>query len=120
MSELLEKMNQSEPELQGVQFGTREEYAIEYLEYALQEYTKLMELEPDKVLRGRGYLMFLLVSAYTLFVSGATTKERQLDDNLETQLCFEQQPPNRAARLDALEHLEVTGQFRVHVMERVN
>lgn len=55
MSELLEKMNQSGPELQGVRFGTREEYAIEYLEYILQEYAKLMELEPDKVLRGRGH-----------------------------------------------------------------
>lgn len=53
--------------------------------------------------------MFPLVSAYTLFISGTTTKQRQLDDNLETQLCFEQQLPNRAARLDALERLELTG-----------
>lgn len=31
---------------------------------------------------------------------------------------FWRTPPDRAARLETLEHLEVTGQFRVHVMER--
>lgn len=55
VSELLEEMNQSGVELYGVRFGTREEYAIEYLECILQEYAKLMDLEPDKVLRGRGH-----------------------------------------------------------------
>ena len=55
MTDLLEKMNQSGLELQGVRFGTREEYAIEYLEYILREYARLMELKPDQVLRGRGH-----------------------------------------------------------------
>ena len=32
---------------------------------------------------------------------------------------FWRTPPNRAARLESLERLEVTGQFRIHVMERV-
>ena len=68
VSELLEKMNQSGPELQGVRFGTREEYAIEYLEYILQEYAKLMELEPDKVLRGRGHHKSLPLRLYDKLV----------------------------------------------------
>lgn len=32
---------------------------------------------------------------------------------------FWRTPPNRAARLDDLERLKITGQFRIHVMERV-
>lgn len=48
-------MNRSGIELQGVRFETREEYCIEYLEYILREYAKLMALEPEKVVRGRGH-----------------------------------------------------------------
>ena len=56
VSELLEEMNNTAGlELQGVKFGTREEYAIEYLEYILQEYAKLVDLNPEKVVRGRGH-----------------------------------------------------------------
>ena len=55
VSELVEAMNRSGLELQGVKFGTREEYAIEYLEYIIGEYARLMDLEPDKVVRGRGH-----------------------------------------------------------------
>ena len=55
VSLLLEEMNQSGISFQGVQFGAREEYSIEYLEYILQEYAKIMELEPEKVKRGRGH-----------------------------------------------------------------
>ena len=55
VSEVLESMNGSGIELHGVKFGTREEYAIEYLEYILAEYAKLMQLEPEKTVRGRGH-----------------------------------------------------------------
>ena len=55
VSEVLEAMNQSGIELQGVTFWKREEYAIEYLEYILQEYAKIMVLEPEKAVRGRGH-----------------------------------------------------------------
>lgn len=55
VSVLLEEMNRSGVELQGVRFGTREEYAIEYLEYVLEEYAKIMELQPDQAVRGRGH-----------------------------------------------------------------
>ena len=56
ISELLEEMNNTTGlKLQGIKFGTREEYAIEYLEYILQEYAKLLELNPEKVVRGRGH-----------------------------------------------------------------
>ena len=48
-------MNHSGLELQGVRFGTREAYAIEYLEYVLKEYAKLMGIEPEKVVRGRSH-----------------------------------------------------------------
>ena len=55
VSGLLEEMNRSGPELRGVRFGTREEYAIEYLEYVLREYAKLMGIDPEKAVRGRGH-----------------------------------------------------------------
>ena len=55
VSLLLDEMNHSGIEFQGVQFGIREEYSIEYLEYILQEYAGLMDLEPEKVKRGRGH-----------------------------------------------------------------
>ena len=55
VSELLEKMNCSGIELQGVKFGVREAYAIEYLEYILGQYATLMALEPEKAVRGRGH-----------------------------------------------------------------
>ena len=55
VSEVLEEMNRTGLELQGIKFGTREEYAIEYLENILQEYAKRMNLEPEKVVRGRGH-----------------------------------------------------------------
>lgn len=55
VSKVLEEMNHSGLEQQGVKLETREEYAIEYLEYILQEYAKLTNLEPEKVKRGRGH-----------------------------------------------------------------
>lgn len=55
VSEVLQAMNDSGIGQQGVQFGMREEYAIEYLELILEEYVKLMGLEPGKVVRGRGH-----------------------------------------------------------------
>ena len=55
VSGLLEEMNRSGIELQGVKFGTREEYAIEYLEYILEQYAKLMALDEEKAVRGRGH-----------------------------------------------------------------
>lgn len=55
VSETLEAMNNSGIALQGVTFGKREAYVIEYLEYILQEYAKMMELEPEKAVRGRDH-----------------------------------------------------------------
>lgn len=51
---LLEEMNQTIL-LQGVKFGIRKEYAIEYLEQILHQYAILTDLHPDVVLRGRGH-----------------------------------------------------------------
>ena len=39
----------------GVKFGTRAEYAIEYLEEILVQFAELTYLEPEKVVRGRGH-----------------------------------------------------------------
>ena len=64
VSEVLEAMNHSGIELQGVTFGQREEYAIEYLGYILQEYAKIMALEPDKVVRGCGHRKSLALRLY--------------------------------------------------------
>ena len=42
-------------ETQGVKLGTRNEYAIEYVELLLEKYISLAALDPGKVIRGRGH-----------------------------------------------------------------
>jgi len=64
VSGLLEAMNRSGIELQGIKFGTREEYAIEYLENILQEYAKLMQPEPEKAVRGHGHRKSTVLRLY--------------------------------------------------------
>ena len=54
VSELLEQMNETIAGL-GVRFGTRTEYAIEYLEDTLQKYANLTGIKPGEVVRGRGH-----------------------------------------------------------------
>ena len=54
VTQLLEEMNQNIL-LHGVKFGTREEYAIEYLEEILGKYVKLTGIDPNTVIRGRGH-----------------------------------------------------------------
>ena len=57
-------MNCSVIELQGVKFGIREEYAIEYLEDILSQYKKLMSLKPEKAVRGRGHRKSIALRLY--------------------------------------------------------
>lgn len=64
VSEILEAMNNSGIAQQGVKLGTREEYAIEYLENILAEYAKRMELQPETVVRGRGHRKSLALRLY--------------------------------------------------------
>lgn len=54
VTELLENMNETVAGF-GVKFGTRTEYAIEYLEDILQKYVKLTGIDPQKIVRGRGH-----------------------------------------------------------------
>ena len=54
VTELLEKMNEK-ISCFGVKFGTRTEYAIEYLEDILQKYVSLTGMDPDQIVRGRGH-----------------------------------------------------------------
>lgn len=51
---LIEEMNQTIL-AHGVKFGTREEYAIEYLEQMLDQYISLTNLDPETIIRGRGH-----------------------------------------------------------------
>lgn len=51
---LIEEMNQTIL-AHGVKFGTREEYAIEYLEQMLTQYVSLTEIDPETIIRGRGH-----------------------------------------------------------------
>ena len=39
----------------GIVFGTRTEYAIEYLEELLDKYVSLIKIDPDKIIRGKGH-----------------------------------------------------------------
>lgn len=55
LTAILEEMNSSGIELQGVQFGTRKEYAVEYLEMLLAEYASLMGLNHEPLKCGRGH-----------------------------------------------------------------
>ncbi len=51
---LLLKMNETLL-MFGVKFGTREEYAIPYLELIQTEYIKITGFDPEKTIRGRGH-----------------------------------------------------------------
>ena len=54
VTELLEKMNVV-ISVHGVKFGTRTEYAIEYLEDILPKYVGLTGINPNQIVRGRGH-----------------------------------------------------------------
>ena len=62
---LLEKMNEIIAGF-GVKFGTRTEYAIEYLEDVLQKYIKLTGIKPDEAIRGRGHRKTIEMRYYDL------------------------------------------------------
>lgn len=51
---LIEEMNQTLLN-HGVKIELRKEYAIEYLEDVLEQYAKLTELSPEKIVRGKGH-----------------------------------------------------------------
>lgn len=40
---------------QGVKFGIRTEYAIEYMEQIIEQYVKLTGIKPEAIIRGRGH-----------------------------------------------------------------
>ena len=54
VSILLEEINKSIA-CQSIKFDIRGEYAIEYLEQTAEQYANLMNLQPEKVLHGRGH-----------------------------------------------------------------
>ena len=54
VSMLLEEINKSIV-YYSVKFDIRSEYAIEYLEQVTEQYTKLVDLHPEAVVRGRGH-----------------------------------------------------------------
>ena len=54
VTDLIEKINYLISGF-GVKFGTRSEYAIEYLEDILKKYVDLTGIKPDEVVRGRGH-----------------------------------------------------------------
>ena len=54
VTSLLEEINELIV-YQGVQFGTREEYAIEYLEEITEKYISVTGIKPEEIVRGRGH-----------------------------------------------------------------
>ena len=55
VTELLEQINTEELCFLGVQFETRTEYAIEYLDQLLQKYKEVHALNPEKFVSGKGH-----------------------------------------------------------------
>lgn len=51
---LLEEINNTLM-YQGIKFGIRTEYAIEYMEEITEQYVKLTEIKPEVIFRGRGH-----------------------------------------------------------------
>ena len=54
-TELLEQINKEELCFLGVEFETRIEYAIEYLEQILLKYREVYNLDPEKFVSGKGH-----------------------------------------------------------------
>ena len=65
VTDLLEKMNSLISGF-GVKFGTRSEYAIEYLEDILKKYVDLTGIKPNEAVRGRGHRKTLELRYYDL------------------------------------------------------
>lgn len=65
VTDLIEKINYLISGF-GVKFGTRSEYAIEYLEDILKKYVDLTGIKPNEVVRGRGHRKTLEVRYYDL------------------------------------------------------
>ena len=63
VTKLLEEMNEIII-YQGVKFGTRTEYAIEYLEQIKSEFVKLTMINPNSAIRGRGHRKPLEIKLY--------------------------------------------------------
>ena len=55
VTELLEQINKEELCFLGVEFETRTEYAIEYLEQILLKYREVYNLDPEKFVSGKGH-----------------------------------------------------------------
>ena len=55
VTELLEQINKEELCFLGVEFETRTEYAIEYLDQILQKYKEVYGLVPEKFVSGKGH-----------------------------------------------------------------
>lgn len=54
ISRLLDEINDTIASI-GVKFGTRTECAIEYMEQVIEQYVKLMDLQPGTIVSGRGH-----------------------------------------------------------------
>lgn len=54
ITELLEQINREELRFLGVEFESRTEYAIEYLEQILQKYKEVYSLDPERFVSGKG------------------------------------------------------------------
>lgn len=54
LTHLIEEINQTDLIFHNVEIGTREEYSIEYCEYILNEYTKIMGVDTNTFVNGKG------------------------------------------------------------------
>lgn len=69
VSELLDQINTEDLITFGISFEKRTEYAIDYLEMLLSEYKKLMGINPDEFVHGKGKRKSLEQRKYELLAS---------------------------------------------------
>lgn len=54
LTQLISEINQTDLMFHNVEIGTRDEYTVEYCEYILKEYTKLLSIDTNTFVHGRG------------------------------------------------------------------
>lgn len=54
LTQLISEINPTDLVLHNVEIGTRDEYTVEYCEYILKEYTKLLSIDTNTFVHGNG------------------------------------------------------------------
>lgn len=98
LTQLIDDINQSDLIFHNVEIGTREEYAIEYCEYILNEYAKIMDVDTTAFVKGKGKHKTLVQKHYEKLVE-YTNRLKKYAEHIE--ICGEKRNSYSKTDFDA-------------------